>query len=790
MKQNRTKSTEELIEDELKQTEIQLEEASRRKEELTARLEKVKALQEKDRSRFKKIRQMSISKVENEGLSYLEFSDPEICEYADMEGVLERTLSDTVERDVVYGKEEEKVETDKTAKTAKTAKTIESKKSVKTKRFTDIQESDDLQTSQIERLNPFPLDKSNNLIYGPPQSGKTKRIQTLSFAHMLFNKCPSIVILRNSNDDAKQLKSRCDQFAEDHKQFIRSKFPKRPVKSFEYAYVGTSSIEKLRRSVLSSTMIIAIAHPSQISKLEQVLLPGVRYLTVIDEADSVIGAHSEEHAAEFRKILHRAVLKNSGKTYAVTATTFDLIFSSDEIKASKIYRMKINQNYSGLGKIQMYRIGKFGDDDLQPTRKSDSCFTTDKYLHTILEDLSKRNEYFRLPTDSMYSQVVSDGHPMVLLIKNTRLTEKQRELLNEIVENEKVKWNWTEGIVYNGEGLVIQSKYLRELKNIAKTLTKPCKVKLGVNIGESIVTGPRETRQVALDNGGKECLYIKEGHISVGMQCFRELIKSGVRITHLVIIADRMADRGISFVSSDYKLRLTCQYYVPSSTATVSHKLQAIRLCGVYNDNLPSMLFAPPDVCEDLVKANLGQEELIGRLQTSESDEGTMTVCSGFKYSKSKLPKSKWGSAKMPCQIVDKSDGGVSRKEYNSALEDIKLAEGVEHLVKEEEYVFDEKLERMSFDEIGKNEYDRLVRMFAKWSRDLTKISSFMADLDPRKKYSSLEFRKYSKSKGIENIGQLLDIKVGTNGYGTIIRKQDDNFYLHPCLVKIFVKYF
>jgi hypothetical protein len=97
------------------------------------------------------------------------------------------------------------------------------------------------------------------------------------------------------------------------------------------------------------------------------------------------------------------------------------------------------------------------------------------------------------------------------------------------------------------------------------------------------------------------------------------------------------------------------------------------------------MLFAPPDVCEDLVKANLGQEELISRLKASESDEGTMTVCSGFKYSKSKLPKSKWGSAKMPCQIVEKSDGGVKRKHYSSALKDIKPAEGVEHLVKEEE---------------------------------------------------------------------------------------------------------
>lgn len=689
MKQNRTKSTEELIEDLKEASQRQenakrvQEETQRQIEELTTILEKVKVSQDKDRSRFDKIRQMSISKVENEGLSYLEFVDSEICEYADMEGVLERSLGDTVKEVVGHGKTEEKVQSIKTKKSANTTK------SVKTKRATEIQELEEREEVSTQRLNPFPLDKSNNLIYGPMQSGKTKRIQTLSFVHMLFNKCSSIVILRNSNDDATQLKSRCDQFAEDHKQFIRSKFPRRPVKSFQYAYVGTSSVQKLSECVLTSTMIIAIANDAQMSRLEKVLVPGIRYLTVIDEADAVIGAHSEEHAAKFRKTLHRAVLKNSGKTYAVTATTFDLIFSSDEIKASKIYRMKINPNYSGLGKIQMYRLGNFGDDDLQPTGKSDSCFSHDKYLHTILEDLSKRNEYFRLPTDSMYSRVVSDGHPMVLLIKNTRLLEKQRELLNQIVDNKN--WNWTEGIVYNGNGLVIQSKHLHELTKIAKTLTKSCKVKSGVNIGEEIVTGPPETLQAARDKGGKECLYIKEGHISVGMQCFRELIKSGVRITHLVIIADRMADRGISFVSSDYKLRLTCQYYVPSSTATVSHKLQAIRLCGVYNDNLPSMLFAPPDVCEDLVKANLGQEEIIGRLKDTESDEGTMTVCSGLKYSKSKLPKSKWGAAKIPCQIVQGSDGGVSMKRYNSALEDIKPAEGVEHLVKEDEDEEEEK---------------------------------------------------------------------------------------------------
>lgn len=49
---------------------------------------------DKDRSKFKKIRKMCLSNVENEGLSYVEFADPEICEYADMDGVVDTRYTD------------------------------------------------------------------------------------------------------------------------------------------------------------------------------------------------------------------------------------------------------------------------------------------------------------------------------------------------------------------------------------------------------------------------------------------------------------------------------------------------------------------------------------------------------------------------------------------------------------------------------------------------------------------------------------------------------------------------
>jgi hypothetical protein len=65
-----------------------------------------------------------------------------------------------------------------------------------------------------------------------------------------------------------------------------------------------------------------------------------------------------------------------------------------------------------------------------------------------------------------------------------------------------------------------------------------------------------------------------------------------------------------------------------------------------------------------------------------------------------------------------------------------------------------------------------------------------MQHLNPVKIYKEKEINNLCKEIGITNLGQLLSIKVGTNGYGTIIQKKDNTYKLHPCLVKEFNKYF
>ena len=89
-------------------------------------------------------------------------------------------------------------------------------------------------------------------------------------------------------------------------------------------------------------------------------------------------------------------------------------------------------------------------------------------------------------------------------------------------------------------------------------------------------------------------------------------------------------------------------------------------------------------------------------------------------------------------------------------------------------------------------EFDRLTtKMFAKWTKDDTKIAKFMKNLDPKKEYTKQEFKQAALSVGIQEIIHLTKSKVGnTNGFGTIMRKSNETYQLYPSLVESFKKHF
>lgn len=77
---------------------------------------------------------------------------------------------------------------------------------------------------------------------------------------------------------------------------------------------------------------------------------------------------------------------------------------------------------------------------------------------------------------------------------------------------------------------------------------------------------------------------IKKNNISSIIDSFKE--------KHIVIIAHRMANRGLSFVSSDYKKHITHQVF--GEWQSITSFLQKSRIFGVYNDFPVLKVYLPP----------------------------------------------------------------------------------------------------------------------------------------------------------------------------------------------------
>jgi hypothetical protein len=171
----------------------------------------------------------------------------------------------------------------------------------------------------------------------------------------------------------------------------------------------------------------------------------------------------------------------------------------------------------------------------------------------------------------------------------------------------------------------------------------------------------------------KKCLVVK-GSIDQGLQYYRELHKKK-KITHIAIVSDGMADRGISFVSKDYKWHLTTQYYEPPNNSSVcaDNIIQSIRLCGNYDDDLPSVLYSTEKVCDDLTKCFLVQEEMMQRCKESQLGKSIPSTLKRLPLCVDKLPKNRNFGVKecVLKNIVEGDDGGVSIKEYNKLLKKI-----------------------------------------------------------------------------------------------------------------------
>jgi len=87
-------------------------------------------------------------------------------------------------------------------------------------------------------------------------------------------------------------------------------------------------------------------------------------------------------------------------------------------------------------------------------------------------------------------------------------------------------------------------------------------------------------------------LYFKGRSTTIRLDNIQSIIDS-LPYKHIIIIANRMANRGLSFTSTDFKRHITHQVF--GDFNNITSFLQKSRIFGVYNDTPTLKLFLPPN---------------------------------------------------------------------------------------------------------------------------------------------------------------------------------------------------
>ena len=585
-----------------------------------------------------------------------------------------------------------------------------------------------------------------------------------------------VIVLRNISGDAHQLSAHIDTLNKELTRYLdkhavqKRRFQIEVIQGDKLDNVNTKS--RLQNSLNGGTpcIVVCLANETQLERVIEATKDfEAKFDLFIDEVDGVdYGTLKNGELCGTASAL-KILKEMSHQTFGVTATPLDAIFSETELKSANQMRLTPPDDYRGLTDL-LVKILPIDVSALNETATYKELLEHDKNLSRFLKMYAK--------TFPNWSPRAGKLVPNICLIKNTRLISNQIALAQGI--NKEYPRQFAT-LVYNGSGVMMYYHGMPETVTICEKQLK--RNEFGdIPIADAI--------QYFYDNGGV------------------------FKFSHIIIISGDLAGRSISFVSKNFVWHTTDMYYTPSKTTAIPEMIHgAGRLCGRNKNGSHLHLYVTEKVAQALFSGYNFTNEIIARALAAplrEMDE----ECSFAKSLKSvmmnkrKMPIGRDITTKVKVLKKDfnltsrVNDGGKDIKEYKYLTEEEYEAKMKKEAVEDESVgvdgvaeVSDDEVE-VEFDnvEFDNVEFDRLTGekgMFEKWANDDTKIATFMQNLDPEKVYTKQEMKEFAKEKGITNIGQLENVKIGTNGFGTIMKKNKNGTYqLYPLLVKSFKKHF
>jgi hypothetical protein len=122
--------------------------------------------------------------------------------------------------------------------------------------------------------------------------------------------------------------------------------------------------------------------------------------------------------------------------------------------------------------------------------------------------------------------------------------------------------------------------------------------------------------------------------------------------------------------------------YRPSRIATITIMSQSLRLCGIYNDNIPLTCYLEKSVYENIYRGYQLQEDIFSRLE--QNGESMREQISKEKFLSAKIPRKKMSKSNDFCgtiTTVAEEDQGMSLEEFNQHLNLQDAEESYDHIV-------------------------------------------------------------------------------------------------------------
>lgn len=312
-------------------------------------------------------------------------------------------------------------------------------------------------------------------------------------------------------------------------------------KSLKTQMLSHSTIHQAKAFLESIGILILLCNSNQLRRTVEVLKEySGEYNVCIDEIDFTIKTKKCDSPID-------AYLKKikSGASYILGATATPIALFNNNLTDSFV-KLKPKAGYRGISSLSI----KFVESNISKNILSD--YTAIQEVYTSL--LTKKSA--------------------VLLHTVSKNKEIHKELLYYLI----LLFPTFTVITYNGDGIRVICNS-RQSKPLTKKLT-------------SNVYGQCINRYSTTLENNTLIHNFYNWTISEVLQLLKD--DPIYSHTHITIISGNLAARGISFVSSDYTIHLTDQYFKPSKNTHGENYLQSLRILGCYTDSVPLTLWCDP----------------------------------------------------------------------------------------------------------------------------------------------------------------------------------------------------